>query len=341
MKGNVLHHYVEEFRAGRDLLGDDAEVFFDCLIAETDEALICKILNSWETKGTTEDELFALASIMRIRMKRIEPRNPTVIDIVGTGGSRAKTFNVSTAAAFVIAGAGVAVAKHGNRAATSNSGSADVLGLLGVTADLAPETAEQCLNEQGICFMFAPRFHSLSPALAKVRRGFGRPTIFNNLGPLCNPAGVSHHLIGVWNKDLLEKTANVLRRLGTERSWIVHGENGLDEIALFGKTHVAAIEDGNVVSKNISSDDYGFAIDNGELPQNLSAAESAALIRDILENKRSGENVENIVLMNAAAAIYVAGLADDLPTAFSLAANSVRSGSAMAKLTALAKATNE
>ncbi len=341
MKGNVLHHYVEEFRAGRDLLGNDAEVFFDCLIAETDEALICKILNSWEAKGTTEDELFALASIMRIRMKRIEPRNPTVIDIVGTGGSRAKTFNVSTAAAFVIAGSGVSVAKHGNRAATSNSGSADVLGLLGVTADHAPETAEQCLNEQGICFMFAPRFHSLSPSLAKARREFGRPTIFNNLGPLCNPAGVSHHLIGVWNKDLLEKTANVLRRLGTERSWIVHGENGLDEIALNGKTHVLAIEDGNVVSKNISSDDYAFEIDSGELPQNLSAAESAALIRDILENKRSSENVENIVLMNAAAAIYVAGLADDLPMAFSLAANSVRSGSAMAKLTALARATNE
>ena len=208
MKANILKHYVEEFGACRDLAGDDTQAFFDCLIAEQDEPLLGNILTSWEAKGTTEDEIFALASIMRLRMKRIESRNASVVDIVGTGGSRAKTFNVSTAAALVVAGAGVSVAKHGNRAATSSSGSADVLELLEVNADVSPETAERCLNEHGICFMFAPRFHSLSPTLAKARRAFGKPTIFNNLGPLCNPASAKHQVVGVWDENLLEKTAN-------------------------------------------------------------------------------------------------------------------------------------
>ena len=340
MSDRILHYYVEEFRTGRDLACGDAETFFDCLIAETNEELIAHVLTGWEAKGTTEDELFALASILRSRMKRIKPLQQCVIDIVGTGGSRAKTFNVSTAAAFVVAGAGVSVAKHGNRAATSSSGSADVLGLLGVNADVVPHVAEQCLNEHGICFMFAPRFHSLSPTLAKVRREFGRPTIFNNLGPLCNPAGASHQLIGVWGHDVLEKTANVLQRLGTKGSWIVHAENGLDEIALHGETHTRAIQDGQLISRRISADDFGISADSTELPQNLSAAESASLIRDILENKRKGENVEKLVLMNASAAIFVAGKADSLIAAVSMAEESVRSSSAMAKLTTLATTTN-
>ena len=341
MGASVLHHYVEEFRSGRNLTEDDAETFFDCLIAETDETLIRQILSGWDEKGTTEDELFALASIMRRRMKRIEPRNQPVVDIVGTGGSRAKTFNVSTAAAFVAAGAGVAVAKHGNRAATSNSGSADVLGLLGVHADVSPETAERCLNEHGICFMFAPRFHSLSPTLAKVRREFGRPTIFNNLGPLCNPAGASHQLIGVWSKDLLEQTANVLKRLGTLSSWVVHGECGLDEIALHGETHLTAIYNGNIESNTISAADFGIDPGDKDMPQNLSAAESATLIREILESKRRNENDEKLVLMNAAAAIYVAGKAVELSEAMQLAEESVRNGSAMAKLNILRSFTNQ
>ena len=341
MRANVLHHCVEEFRSGRDLAESDAETFFDALIGEKDEPLITQILSGWDAKGTTEDELFTLASIMRLRMKRIEPRNPPVVDIVGTGGSRAKTFNVSTTAAFVVAGAGVSVAKHGNRAATSSSGSADVLGLLGVNMDVSPEIAERCIDKHGICFMFAPRFHSLSPTLAKVRREFGRPTIFNSLGPLCNPAGASHQLIGVWEKDLLEKTANVLQRLGTKGSWVVHGESGLDEIELYGKTQVMAIRDGELESKAISAVDFGIDMDGAELPRNLSAVDSASLIRDILGNKRKGENVEKLVLMNAAAAIYVAEKTDSLTSAFRTAVESVRNGAAMAKLEMLAVATNK
>lgn len=336
MRANILQHYVEEFASGRNLAGEDAEVFFDRLIAESDESLIGNILTGWEAKGTTVDELFALASIMRLRMKRIESRNASVVDIVGTGGSRAKTFNVSTAAALVVAGAGVSVAKHGNRAATSSSGSADVLGLLGVNIDVSPETAERCLNEHGICFMFAPRFHSLSPTLAKVRRAFGKPTIFNNLGPLCNPASVKHQVVGVWDENLHEKTANVLARLGTNRSWIVNGENGLDEISLFGKTQIVEITEGQIEHFEITAEDFGIGSANGNLPANCSAEESSVHIRKILGNEAIGENPEKLVLINAAAAIYLSGKAATLPESYKLAENSIRNGSALKTLKILA-----
>jgi len=218
----ILHHYLAEFGEGRDLSPTDLERFFDALLGETDKSLLSEILIRWETKGASEDELFGLASLMRNRMKRIRSNADVVVDIVGTGGSRAKTFNVSTAAAFVIAGAGLTVAKHGNRAATSNAGSTDVLEILGVNADISPEQTENCLRELGICFMFAPRFHSLSPTLAAVRRKLCRPTVFNNLGPLCNPAGATHQIVGVWNRDHIDRTARVLppgnqRIMG--RSW--------------------------------------------------------------------------------------------------------------------------
>lgn len=336
----ILKHYSNEFQSGHDLAGGDEEALFDALITESDETRISELLTVWISKGHTEDELFAIATIMRSRMKRITPLNGNVVDIVGTGGSRAKTFNVSTAAAFIVAGAGVPVAKHGNRAATSSSGSADVLDLLGIEVDIDPPMTEKHLNEHGLCFMFAPRFHLLSPTLAIARRSIGRPTIFNNLGPLCNPALVPHSVIGVWDKSILEISANVLARLGTARSWIVHGENGIDEIALHGKTYVADVRGSQVKLMTISAADFGCDTGQSELPQNLSASESAAMIRDILENKHAGEGVEKLVLVNAATAIFVAGRTNDLTSAYELATESVRSGSAKAKLNALAEATN-
>ena len=270
-----------------------------------------ELLIRWQAKGTSEDELFGLAGLMRSRMKRIRSNADIVVDIVGTGGSRSKTFNVSTAAAFVIAGTGITVAKHGNRAATSNAGSADVLEVLGVNADISPERTEKCLRELGICFMFAPRFHSLSPTLAAVRRRLGRPTVFNNLGPLCNPAGATHQIIGVWNRDHIDLTARVLSRFGSKGSWVVHGDNGLDEIAL-GQTHVAKIEGDNIISTKITPADFGAKTYNGNAPKTSSAIESAGLIRRILENKMTADDAETLVLINAAAAIHVAGKAPDL-----------------------------
>lgn len=337
----MLKHYLNEFRSGLDLRSDEAAMFLDALLAETDESFLTKLFQAWETKGVAEDELFALALTLRDRMVRISTRHQSFVDAVGTGGSRSKTFNVSTAAAFVIAGAGVPVAKHGNRAATSNSGSADVLSELGIKMDIEPSHAEECLNSLGICFMFAPKFHSLSPVLAKVRRELGRPTIFNNLGPLCNPAHAPHQLIGVWHRDLVEKTANVLAKLGTARSWIVHGEDGLDEISLKGKTFVAEVRGADVKSFEISADDFGVDKFEGEIPARSLPAESARLIRDILDNQLAGGPAESLVLINAAAAIYLAGAAENLKKAFVTASESIRSGAAFEKMNRLIAETNK
>lgn len=340
MNNEILHRYLNEFRRGGDLTAEEAEPFLDALLSETNEELISGVLSEWETKHVAEEELFLLASILRNRMTRISTHHGRFVDAVGTGGSRTKTFNISTAAAFVIAGAGVPVAKHGNRAATSNSGSADVLSALGIKADIEPSQAKDCLNKLGICFMFAPKFHSLSPVLAKVRRSLGRPTIFNNLGPLCNPAGARHQIIGVWHGDLIGRTANVLARLGTDKSWIVHGDDGLDEISLKGKTHVAEVVGAHVRRFDVSAGDFGISNLDADLPTGLGPIESASLIREILENRQTESSAEKIVAINAAAAICLAGASDDLEEAHHKALESIRSGSASAKMESLVLETN-
>ncbi len=335
MNDRILEHYLEEFQSGFDVDPPEAEILFDALIGCETHLLLTRVLLAWEEKGTTEDELFAFASIMRERMTRISSRHATLVDTVGTGGSSAKTFNVSTAAAFVIAGAGQPVAKHGNRAATSSSGSSDVLTLLGIEVDAAPANAADDLDRCGICFMHAPRFHSLSTTLAKARRTAGVPTIFNNLGPLCNPASAPHHVIGVANADLVDKTANVLARLGSGRSWVVRGEDGLDEISLSGKTTVYEVNDGDIRRFEITAADFGMTPSADGLPLDCAAEESAEIIRRILRNEANGENAEKLVLVNAAAALYVAEHAASLPVAYRMAEESIRSGAANGKLNIL------
>jgi anthranilate phosphoribosyltransferase len=336
----ILQKSLERFRNGEDLPESETAIFFDALLAETNETLLAGILLAWNEKGTSEDELFAIAKIMRERCVRVNSKHSTFVDAVGTGGSKVKTFNVSTAAAFVIAGAGVPVAKHGNRAATSNSGSADVLSALGVEPAVEPAVAERCLNEIGICFMFAPKFHSLSPVLGKVRRGLGIPTIFNNLGPLCNPANAPHQIIGVWHRDMVEKTARVLARLGTKKSWVVHGEDGLDEITLSGKTFVAEVAGDSVRTIEISPEDFGIkAVGHDGLSVETPQA-SADLIMQIFENRLKDSAAERLVLMNAAAAIFIAGFEVDLEEAYKFAGVNLRNGEALAKLEQLVVFTN-
>jgi len=334
-----LQYFIELFSAGKNLPAAEAEACFDAIQNEDNETRLASLLKTWGEKGPNADELYSLAGIMRNRAVRVNSQHEVFVDAVGTGGSRAKRFNVSTAAAFVIAGAGVPVAKHGNRAATSSSGSADVLSELGVNILADPQRAEDCLNNIGICFMFAPKFHCLSPTLGKVRRELGVPTIFNNLGPLCNPAGAPHQLIGVWDKDRVTITADALCRLGTKRSWIVHGEDGLDEITLNGKTIIAEITGGNVRELEISPVDFGVETASLNGYSRLTAVESASLISKILEGKFTGLPEENIVLINAAAPIYLAGGAESLPLAFAEAQESIRSGSARSKLEALINGT--
>jgi len=335
----AILHYINEFRSRRDVDPYQAEAFFDIILAETDEALLTQLLTAWSLKGATEDEIYRFAKVLRDRMKVVDTKDLEPADIVGTGGSQAKTFNVSTAAAFVIAGAGVPVAKHGNRAATSSSGSADAISLLGINVDVSPRIAEKALAEAGICFMFAPRFHSLSPALAKARRRVEGPTIFNCLGPLSNPARVQHQVIGVWSPQLVRKMANVLARLGTKRSWIVNGYDRLDEISLTGHSTLAEVTEDGVRFFEINAGELGIDSLSGDLPQNCSAAESSEIIRQILGNKLVDTDAEKLVLINSAAAIFVAGGSDTPHEGYERALESVRSGAAANKLRQLIEVT--
>ena len=244
-----------------DLSREEAFDLLEALLdAEATDAQISGALVALAAKGETVDELTGMAEGLRSRAVRVISKHECFIDTAGTGSSRAKTFNISTAAAFVIAGAGLPVAKHGNRAASSKSGSADLLTALGVNVSAIPLVSENALNEIGICFMFAPLFHGATARVAGIRRQLGIHTTFNLLGPLSNPAGAPRQIIGVWRKDLGEKLAQVLSGLGTERAWVVHGEDGLDEITLAGKTHVAEAQNGEVKTFEIGPEDFGFAV---------------------------------------------------------------------------------
>ena len=337
----LLKRYTGVFKSGNDVEAVHAEAVFDALISEDDEGVLEEFLRAWSTKGTSDDELFRFASIMRERCVPIRSRHSVFVDVVGTGGSKSKMFNISTASAFVIAGAGVPVAKHGNRAATSNSGSADVLSELGVEPAVGPAAAERCLNRIGICFMFAPMFHKLSPVLAKVRRGLHFPTVFNNLGPLCNPAKAPRKVIGVWDEALIEKTARALARLGTERSWVVRGADGLDELTITGRSSVCEVTAGEIRSFEITPEDFGAVTDPQPGLECPTPKASAALIRSILDGSCTSRAAIEVVKINAAAAIFVAGKANTLTEAFVLATESVEAGSALAKLDRLAAETKK
>ena len=335
----IIRDATRNFADGQDVDEASAEALLDEMIATNDDFALTELFRAWNVKGIHADEIYHFALILRGRCVRVYSKHKNTVDIVGTGGSSAKTFNVSTAAAFVVGGAGVPVAKHGNRAATSNSGSADVLTELGIKPDVEPETAERCLNEIGICFMFAPKHHGLSPTLARVRRSLGFPTVFNCVGPLCNPAGVPHQVIGVWNSELVPKIADALSRLDTRRSWVVNGHDKLDEISVTGHTTVADVTEGTISTFEVKANELRLGEFSGDLPTSCSPKESAEVIRAILENRMQDRDAEKLVLLNSAAAIYVAGQEESLLSAYSKACESVRSGAAARKLKELAQLT--
>ena len=236
-----LRELTVRLMGGENLSRAEAASFLDCLLNPiATDAQIAAALTSLAAKGETFDELAGIAEAMRNRALPLRSRHARFIDTAGTGSSAAKTFNVSTAAAFVIAGAGLPVAKHGSRAATSRCGSADVLEALGINTTAPPESVERCLNEHEICFIFAPLFHAATARVAKVRRELGLHTTFNLLGPLTNPARPPFQILGVRQFSLLERIAPTLARLGVEKAWVVHGADGLDEITIADKTHIAA-----------------------------------------------------------------------------------------------------
>ncbi len=318
-----------------DLSRVEAGQFLDALLdGEATDAQIAVALIALKLKGETIEELAGLAEGMRNRAVRINSRHRTFTDTAGTGSSSAKTFNVSTAAAFVIAGAGLPVAKHGNRAASSRCGSADVLAALGINVSVAPEISQRSLNEDGMCFMFAPLYHGATARVAGIRRELGVQTTFNLLGPLTNPARAPRQIIGVWDRNLVEPLARTLALLGTERAWIVHGQDGLDEVTIADKTLVAEASKDEVRMFEIEPKDFGA--EDGALDglAGGDAAANAAIIRSVLSGARRDE-ARTLVLVNAAAALHVGGLAADLRAAMRLAEQSVDTGAAQLKLEAL------
>ena len=320
--------------------GEAAELLEAMLADDASDAQIAATLVALAAKGETVDELAGMAGALRQRAVRVNCCHASFIDTAGTGSSRAKTFNVSTAAALVVAGAGLAVAKHGNRAASSKSGSADVLTALGVNVSALTKVTEDCLDEIGICFMFAPLYHGATARVAGIRRELGIHTVFNLLGPLSNPAGAPKQIIGVWRKDLVELLANVLFALGTERAWVVHGEDGLDEITLAGKTFVAEAHDGKVKTFAIAPQDFGLSEVKLDQLRGGDAEANASIIRNVLSGARRDE-ARGLVVINAAAALFVGGKADELSEAARLAEASIDSGAALGKLEELVKATNK
>jgi anthranilate phosphoribosyltransferase len=339
-----LCNAIRRLVRGEDLSRAEAAKFLECLVSPAvTDAQVAAALVALAAKGETVAELAGMAEAMRNRALRLDSRHRNFIDTAGTGSSAAKTFNVSTAAAFVIAGAGLPVAKHGAGAATSNSGSADVLEALGVNTAASPEIVERCLNEHGICFMFAPLFHRATARVAHVRRQLEVPTTFNLLGPLTNPARAPFQLLGVWHPSLVERVASALVLLDVKQAWVVHGADGLDEVTITGETFVAACSARtNVETFTISPEDFGLE----RRPLNRCHAEgpsqNARLIREILEGQKNGDFTvaRGLVVINAAAALHLAGVATDLRQAANIARESIHSGRAASKLDALIRETN-
>jgi anthranilate phosphoribosyltransferase len=332
--------FLPRLMRDEDLSRPEALQLLDWLLDGTaTDAQIAATLVALKRKGETVEELAGLAEGMRARATRITSNHECFIDTAGTGSSAAKTFNVSTAAAFVIAAAGLPVAKHGNRAASSKCGSADVLGELGVNVSASPQISEKCLKEIGICFMFAPLYHGATARVAGIRRELGVHTTFNLLGPLTNPAGAPRQIIGVWNHDLLEPLAQTLALLGTERAWVVHGEDGLDEVTISGRTFVAEAEGGNLRSFEISPEDFGVRGEPLDGLQCVDAETSAGMIRAVLSGERR-DGARSLVVLNAAAALIVGGREIDFREAAKLAESTIDSGAASRKLSELIEMTN-
>ena len=324
--------------SGERLSREEAERAFDVMMSgEATPTQMGGLLMALRVRGETVDEIAGAVASMRARMTPVEAP-PGAIDIVGTGGDAAGTFNISTCAALVAAGAGVPVAKHGNRALSSRSGSADVLTALGVNLDLPPDRIAACIREAGVGFMFAPSHHPAMRHVGPSRVELGTRTIFNLLGPLCNPAKVTRYMLGVYAQQWIEPVANVLAALGAEAAWVVHGADGLDEITTTGITYVAELKQGHVRPFEVHPDEFGVEVAEPEALKGGSAEENAAALRGVLAGELGA--YRDIVLANAAAALMVAGKAQLLVDAVALAREAIDSGRAEAALHRLVEVSN-
>lgn len=326
----MLEEYIERLKDGSDLGQSESRTALAGILSdECRDDEIARFLTALHEKGETAREIAGFAEVMRLHSVRVETRFDRLVDTAGTGGG-IDTFNVSTTAAFVIAGAGLAVAKHGNRAVTSKSGSADMLAALGVRVDAPVQVAVQCLNRIGLAFLFAPLFHPAMKRVAGIRSRLGHRTIFNILGPLTNPAGAPFQVIGVYAPELTETMANALRLLSCGRAWVVHGRDGMDEISHQAPTRVSEVRDGHVHSFEFDPREAGFEPSPGTLQPPGGPEENARICRGLLERAIAGPS-RDLTLLNAAAALHVSGV-ESFGEALEAARRSLDSGAAREKL---------
>jgi anthranilate phosphoribosyltransferase len=315
------------------------EVMTEMMEGKATPAQMGGFLTALRMKGETVEEVTGAARIMRQKATRIDARSSVIVDTCGTGGDGGKTFNISTTAAFVVAAAGLTVAKHGNRAVSSSCGSADVLEALGVNIDVSPEVVEECLQQIGIGFLFAPKLHGAMKHAIGTRRELGLRTVFNLLGPLTNPASATAQLIGVYDPKLTEMFAGVLRNLGTKRAFVVHGADGLDEATITGETRVSELKEGAVTTYNLDPVDFFGRTFEGEGLRGGDSTTNAAISRDILAGKDGAPR--KIVVLNAALAIVAGGRAETVGEGIKAAEDCIDSGAARRKLEALIELTRQ
>ena len=336
---------MDEFKAligkvatGSALTRDEAASAFDVMMSgEASPSQMGALLMGLRVRGETVDEITGAVTTMRAKMLKVEAP-PDAIDVVGTGGDASGSYNISTCAAFIVAGSGVPVAKHGNRAVSSRSGAADVLGALGVRIDLAPEAISRCIAEAGIGFMFAPAHHPAMKHVGPTRVELATRTIFNLLGPLSNPAGVKRQMVGVFSRQWVEPLARVLKNLGAERAYVVHGSDGLDEITTCGPTSVAALQNGSIDTFEISPEEVGLPKAAPEALRGGDAEANAAALMAVLKGGKGA--FRDIALFNAAAALVVADRAKSVKDGIALAAKSLDSGEAEGRLDRLIHVSN-
>jgi anthranilate phosphoribosyltransferase len=334
----MIREGIQKLIDGADLASvESQEIMREVMSGKATNAQVAAFLTALRMKGETVEELIAFASVMRECCIRIHPRlEGRLVDTCGTGGDKTKTFNISTAAAFVVAGAGVAIAKHGNRSVTSKSGSADVLEKLGFNLKMSPEEVQATIEQVGVGFMFAPAFHPAMKYAVEPRREIGVRTVFNVLGPMTNPASANAQLLGVYDVKLTAPLAYTLKRLGCEEAMVVHGLEGLDEISTLGKTAIAWLKEGEVATIETVPKDFGVKQACIEDIKGTTPEESAEILFQILNGSCAVDNPKTeIVLVNSAAGIIVGGKAEDFSYGMAVARESIESGAAYKKLKAL------
>ena len=334
-----ITEYLEIILEGNDLAFEQAKALLDIVFeGDVSDVQIAAFLAAMRMKRATPQEIAGLAQSLRDHAVRVEAGVDNLIDTCGTGGAILKTFNVSTAAAIVAAGAGAYVAKHGNRAITSQCGSADVLAELGVKIDAGPEIVAECIRQAHIGFMFAPRYHPAMKFVQPIRKSLDFRTAFNILGPLANPAGVTAQVIGVASEALVDRIAESLKILGAKRAMVVHGQ-GMDEISTLGMTRIRRLIDGDITSMELDPADFGISAGSIDELKTGDSIANAKVVRDILEGRETGSR-RDIVILNAAAGIIVGNLADDFDAAIEIADKAVKDGKALACLRKLIEVSN-